>query len=215
MNAKTITLAQQKGGAGKTTISIHLAVALGQMGKKVILLDADPQGTTSHWYNLRKSIMGDDFTTIDFKAISGWNTSNECLRLRNEYDYIIVDTPPHLQTDAKSAIDSANLTIIPVQPSPADLWATKETVNIAQNAKCDFCLILNRTSHNSKLAQEIVDLLNTTPMATITNRVSMASALMKGKTVTETQPRSPAALEIQQLAKKVTKILNPSKMKAA
>ncbi len=195
---KVITIAQQKGGAGKTTIAAHLAIALNQKGKRVAAIDIDPQGSLTHWHKVRQERFGEGYTGIEFANISGWRVNSEIARLKHEHDFIIIDSPPHTETEAKTALRAANLVIVPVQPSPTDLWATKATLDLAERERIPALIIMNRVGYNSKLAQEIKkELPENVLRSSLGSRVSFASSLLEGRTVTETDPSSQAAAEIK------------------
>lgn len=182
MSAKVITIAQQKGGSGKTTIAAHLAVAFSQAGKNVAIIDIDPQQTLTMWYNIRQEKLGQALNNLSFVTGSGWRVSNEISRLKNNHDIIIIDSQPHTDTEAKSAIRESDLVIIPVQPSPADLWASGATISLAEKENKDIAILLNRMSSNSKLAREIMEDVPYLLDNTLGNRVAFASCLMEGKT---------------------------------
>jgi chromosome partitioning protein len=203
MTVQIITIAQQKGGAGKTTIAAHLAVALSQRGKRVAAIDIDPQGSFSAWYNLREERFGRGYTGMNFITASGWRVNSELTRLKRDHDVIIIDSPPHTETDAKTAIRAADLVIIPVQPSPTDLWATQATVELAAKERIPAYVLLNRVSSNSKLAATIAAQLDNLLETVLGNRVAFASCLMEGRTVTETEPGSVAAKEIKTLTEEI------------
>jgi chromosome partitioning protein len=112
--AVVITVAQQKGGAGKTTLAANLAAALAPT-RRVALLDIDPQRSLARWHKLRIERGG--ATHIDFSDVSGWRLANELDRLRKRHDVLIVDSPPQIETDAKLAVRVANLVLVPLQPS--------------------------------------------------------------------------------------------------
>ena len=207
MSEKIITIAQQKGGAGKTTVAAHLAIAWSQRGKRVAIVDIDPQGSLTQWHKLREERFGEGYTGVTFATLSGWRVGSEVARLRRNHDYIIIDSPPHTETEARTAIRNADFIIVPVQPSPTDLWATKATLDLAKAENIPVRVVLNRVSANSKLAQTISAELPDLAKSTLGNRVLFASSLMDGRSATETAPGSPAALEVKALAEEIAKLL--------
>ena len=128
MTGKIITVAQQKGGAGKTTIAANLAVAFSRAGKTVSLLDTDPQGSLGRWFMMRRDA-GDP--GMGFSTASAWGVSYECDKLRAETDYVLVDTPPKIDSDLKPAIRESDLVIVPVSSSQVDVWATEGVLDMA------------------------------------------------------------------------------------
>lgn len=209
MQHTVITIAQQKGGAGKTTVAAHLAVVLSQRGNRVAVIDIDPQGSLAHWHKLREERFGEGYTGMTFATISGWRVDSEIGRLKREHDYIIIDSPPHTEADAKTAIRSADMVIVPVQPSPTDLWATQATLKLAKESRIAVKVLLNRVSPNSKMVQLAVDTLGTDDLLanTFGNRVLFASALVEGRTATESTPGHPASLEVKELAQEILSLL--------
>lgn len=200
-----ITIAQQKGGAGKTTLTAHLAVSLSQRGFRVGLIDIDPQGSLSYWHKLREERFGEDYTGLTFAAVSGWRVGSEISRMRNSHDFILIDSPPHVETEARTAIRNAELVLIPVQPSPTDLWATQGTIDLAEADKVEAKIVLNRVPPKARLAETIAGSLTHLAKSRLGNRVLFASTLLEGKGVTEVAPTSPAALEVKALTKEVLK----------
>lgn len=199
-----ITIAQQKGGAGKTTLASHLAVALQQKGRRVAIIDVDPQGSLGHWHRVREQCFGEGYTGLTFTSVSGWRVASEVSRLKKTHDYIIIDSPPHTETEARTAIRSANLIMVPMQPSPMDLWATQATLDLAAAERLPVKIIFNRVTPNSKLAPMIEKYLKSGVAGILGNRVIFASALLEGRTATEIAPTSPAAMEIKAIVKMVT-----------
>lgn len=200
MSHKVITIAQQKGGAGKTTLAAHLAVVFSQRGQRVAALDIDPQGSMTQWHALREERFGQGYTGLTFSQLSGWRVSSEISRLKRSHDIIIIDSPPHTETEAKTAIRNADLAVIPVQPSPTDLWATQATIDLCAQDKVETMIVLNRLAHNAKLGSVIAKKLDNLAHTRLGNRVAFASSLMEGRCVTETQPNSVASLEMKELA---------------
>lgn len=217
MTAKTVAIAQQKGGAGKTTIAIQLAVAWAHQGFKVALLDVDPQGSLAAWYGVRTMAGTDE--RLSASEVQGWKLSNEIDRLKNDYDLLVVDTPPHAETDARVAVRAAALILVPVQPSPMDLWATRPTLDMAKREKSEALLVLNRLPARGRLVDviraKITELELPTATATLGNRSAFASSMMDGKGVVETHPKSTAAHEIRALAAEIAGILKIKAKKAA
>lgn len=195
---KVLSIAQQKGGTGKTTIAAHLAVALSQKGYKVGIIDIDPQGSLTKWYRLREEKFGNGYTGLQFVSTSGWRVDGVINGLRNKTDYIIIDSPPHTETESKSAIRASNLVIIPMQPSPTDLWATTTTTEFAKSENIPAKVLLTRHNPNSKLSKEIIHQMKANMFQnTIGNRVAFSSCFFNGTTVTESDPSSQASKEIK------------------
>lgn len=209
MSHKIITIAQQKGGAGKTTLAAHLAVSFSQKGKNVTIIDIDPQASLTDWYKVRLQTLGEDKAGMISAAVSGWRLHSEIDRLKSKADVIIIDSPPHTQTETKTAIRVADLVLIPVQPSPTDLWATDATVELVAKERIPHRLVMNRIVQNSKLSQEISSRFSNLLEPSLGNRVAFASSMLKGLCVTETSPSSAAAQEVEAMRKEVATLLFP------
>jgi chromosome partitioning protein len=210
--AKVITVAQQKGGAGKTTVSAHIAVALSQKGNRVAVVDIDPQGSLTYWHKIREEALGEGYTGLTFATVSGWRVASEISRLKKTVDYIVIDSPPHTETEARTAIRGADLVILPVQPSPTDLWATKATLDLAKAERVPVKVVMNRVPANSRLAVTIAAELPEISATTLGNRVLFASSLMEGRTATELEPSSTAAKEIKALVGEILAVLAPEEV---
>ena len=209
-----ITVAQQKGGAGKTTVASHLAVALQQKGQRVAIIDIDPQGSLGFWHQAREKQFGEGYTGLTFASVSGWRVASEVSKLKKNHDFVIIDSPPHTETEARTAIRSASLVLIPIQPSPTDYWATQATLDIAKIEKKPVKVVLNRVTHQSKLASMFSGKLPNLAKTTLGNRVLFAAALLEGRTATEVVPSSTAAEEIKSLVKELLKTLTETETKA-
>ncbi len=212
MTGRIITIAQQKGGSGKTTLTAHLAVALANgRGMRVAVLDVDPQGSLGEWLEAREQTLGEDKTGLLFRTASGWGARREARSMARDYDYVIVDTPPKSDREARPAIEVADLVAIPVQPSPVDVWASAQTLDMAAAENVPAALVLNRVPPRAALTEEMVEALaKLSPMTARTrlgNRVAFAASMGDGLTVTETAPSSKAAGEIAALSDEVKKLL--------
>jgi chromosome partitioning protein len=193
-----VTVAQQKGGAGKTMLVAMLAAAATGQGR-VAVIDCDPQGSLTRWIGLREARA--DAPPIILRTVSGWRLTNELTALRRGHDLILIDSPPQVDTDARQTVRAADLVLVPVQPSPPDLWAAEGTLKLAAEERRRIALVLNRAPANSRLRtlmeKEIrdrgLDLLG----AWFGNRAGYANAFAVGRGVTEASPKSVAAEEVR------------------
>lgn len=208
MVARVITVAQQKGGAGKTTMAAHLAVAWASAKRRVAIVDTDPQGSLTQWYKVRESVLGEDGAGLTFASISGWRVRSEIDRLKHTHDLIVVDSPPHTDAEARTAIRAADLVVIPLQPSPMDVWATSATIQICKQEKVPVKMVLNRVHPQAKLTEAISGEMVGLSANRFGNRVIFAGALMHGLGVTEADPSSIAADEVRALAKEILTYLS-------
>lgn len=211
MPGMIVTIAQQKGGAGKTTLAIHLALAWAAGGKRVATIDVDPQASLTTWFRLRHERLGARGTPIGTVAVSGWRVAGEVERQAPNYDIVLIDSPPHAETEARIAVRAGRLVLVPVQPSPMDLWATKPTLDLASAEKRPALLVLNRVPPRAKLTGKVLEAFNRlqVPVAEtrIGNRVALAAAINEGQGILEYEPSSRAAREIRALAEEVMRRL--------
>jgi chromosome partitioning protein len=177
-----ISVQNQKGGVGKTTLAIHVSHALCLLGYRVLLIDADPQGSARDWAASRQSeplfsVMGIDRPSIH----------KEIPLISPNYDHILIDGPPRVTDLARSAIVAADLVLVPVQPSPYDVWAAKEVIDPIKEASA-----IGRDV-NEALASYQIPVLK----SQITQRVSFAESAGTGQTVLEIEPNGQASQEIK------------------
>jgi chromosome partitioning protein len=207
MAGVVITIAQQKGGAGKTTLAAHLALAWAGQGKRVALVDIDPQASLTAWHQVRETALGAGKTGLDFAAITGWRTAAEVERRARDHDIVLIDSPPHAETEARLAVRAANLILVPVQPSPMDVWATKPTLDLAKAEKVPVLLVLNRVPPRANLTETMLGVLAelgaTVAESRVGNRVALANSMVEGRGITESEPGSRAGQEVAALAAEI------------
>jgi chromosome partitioning protein len=209
--ASIITLAQRKGGAGKTTLAAHLAAGWAVSGRRVAVLDVDPQRSLSQWVEIRRQAQGGGDVGFTAIAVSGWKLGLELDRLRRDHDVILIDSPPHAEMDSRAAIRAADLVVVPVQPSPMDLWATQATLDVARAENRPALLVLNRVAPRARLTQEIAARLSEGGVrlasTTLGNRTAFAASLAAGEGVEAFEPSGAAAGEMIRLRDEIDEAL--------
>ena len=207
--AHVITVAQQKGGSGKTTLAINLAVAMVQAGLRVALLDTDPQGSLGRWFLTRRDSGVQD---LDFATASAWGVAYECDRLRRDADVVVVDTPPKADADLRPALRVADLVLVPVSMSQMDLWATEGVLDLCRREDRRALVVLNRTRPGTRLAGEVAEAAGKMDAllaeATLGNRVAYAEALGQGRAAVEGPRTAPARTEIAALRTAIDALLS-------
>jgi chromosome partitioning protein len=196
---RVIAVAQQKGGSGKTMLAAQFAVALAE-GASVAVLDIDPQGSLTIWGKLRENAPK-AAQTLTIATISGWRLANEVEKLKAAHDFVLIDTPPVIDSDARRAIRGADLVLIPLNPAPPDLWAAEGTLKLAAEEKRRAALIFNRAPAASRLRKRLEAEIAARGLilldAALANRAGYANAFADGLGVTESGPATQAADEIR------------------
>jgi chromosome partitioning protein len=204
-----ISVLNQKGGVGKTTLSISLAAALAWRKLRVLLVDADPQGSALDWVAVR----GEKDTPFAAVGIPKPILHVEMPKMAKNYDAIVIDGPPRIYDVARSAVNASNAVLIPVLPSQFDVWAAEETVKLLEecatyNKHLKAAFVINRKITNTAIGRDVVKALKQYPQpvlkTAICQRVAFAESA-RGRTVLELDAESAASNEIQQLAKEVLK----------
>jgi chromosome partitioning protein len=207
---KTIAILNQKGGAGKTTIATHLARAYQLQGKDVLLIDSDPQGSARDWAAVKDdqpvTVIGIDRPTIE----------RDLKNIAKGRDIVVIDGAPQAADLAVSAIKAADVIIIPVQPSPYDIWATADLVDLVKSrieitdGKLKAAFVISRAIKGTKLGQEIEDALAGYGLPVlktrITQRVIYPTSAAAGSTVMDIEQASEAAKEIESLANEINQL---------
>lgn len=206
----TVALVNQKGGVGKTTLSTNLAAAAHLAGHRTIVIDLDAQGSALDWYTARSE--GSPLSALAVAKADRALTRPALATLTEHYDVAILDAPPRLDALTQSAAVAADLVILPLQPSPYDLWAASETLATLETADsireqlglapAPRLAVLNRMQAGTLIGRqareavaEVADLSD----VVIHQRVAFATAASAGESVLTTEPKGRAAAEIQAL----------------
>lgn len=205
---KVITVAQQKGGSGKTTLAVNLGVMLVRAGHSVAFLDTDPQGSLGRWFMTRHET--GQTGGMEFSTASAWGVGYEVGKLRDMADFVLIDTPPKADSDLRPALRAADLVVVPVASSHVDLWATDGVLDLSRREGREVLVVLNRARAGTRLGAEIAEAVQAlkadTAHTQIANRVAYAATLGQGLAGVE-GARSPAlrseldALLVEVLAK--------------
>jgi len=197
-----ITIAQQKGGAGKTTIAAQLASAFRAKGFKVATIDSDPQASLTVWAEAR----GADAGLIHVKG-AGYRGVSEARAMRRKADVVLIDTPPHNESATRLAVQNADLVLAPLQLSPFDLAASGATAEMIAGARKPFLFVLNRVPPRARIADQMREefLAFDLPLAeaALGARAIYAETAALGRGVAEVSPRSKAGAEVALLAREV------------
>jgi chromosome partitioning protein len=206
MAGRIITVAQQKGGTGKTTVAAHMAVAFTRQDKSVAILDVDPQGSLGEWFEARERSLGEG-TGLSFRTASGWGARREARNVARDHDVVVVDTPPKSDSEARPAIEAADLVVVPIQPTPVDVWATDSTLAMIARERVAGLVVINRVPQRALLAAEMIAAIRALGCvaadAQLGNRVAFAASMGTGRTVLEVEPAGKAALEVVALAAEI------------
>ena len=207
---RVIAVLNQKGGVGKTTIATHLARAFQIAGADVLLVDSDPQGSARDWAAVRDdqqvAVVGIDRPTIerDLKSLA-------------RKDYIVIDGAPQTASLAVSAIKAANFILIPVTPSPYDIWATAAVVEMVKtrmeltDGKLLAGFVISRAIQGTKIGSEVSVALADYQLPVLSSRIMQriiyATTATDGTTALDVQPNGDAAREIRALADELAALL--------
>ncbi len=201
-----VSLVNQKGGVGKTTVAINLAGCLSEGGHRVLLVDADPQGSVLQWHSISKHHPF-QVEHCPSAAVLG---NRKALAKKN--DHVIIDAPPAMGEITRAILAVSDLAIVPITPSPLDIWSSKETISLfpeagKRNRRLKTKLLICRKIVGTRIGREAREALETYGMdmfdAEISQRVAFVEAMISGRSVLEYAPNSEAAEEIRRLSNEI------------
>lgn len=203
---RTIVINSQKGGSGKTMLSAHLSTQAEREGEgPVYLIDTDPQGTLTKWHSIREA-EAPQRVEVPFAAIGqGLARLEERGAL-----WCIVDTAPSRGEDVRDLLKLANLVIVPVQPSPSDIWSAAATFQLLKTGSIPFVFVMMRTKPNAGITAQSVALLSKygeVAPTFIADRTAYAASMTDGRTAQELQPKGPAAQEMTALWRNIKAVM--------
>ncbi len=195
---RVLAMASQKGGSGKTTLSGHLAVQAQLAGAgPVVLIDIDPQGSLSDWWNERQT----EFPAFAQTTVARLAADLEVLRQQG-FRLAVIDTPPAITMAIQSVIAVAELVVVPTRPSPHDLRAVGATVDLCDRAGKPLIFVVNGATPKARITSEAAVALSqhgTVAPVTVHHRTDFAGSMIDGRTVMEVDSKSRSAAEIESL----------------
>jgi chromosome partitioning protein len=203
-----ISFLNQKGGVGKTTLSINVAASLAREGHRVLLIDADKQGSASTWASLRQE------APFQVVSLTRANMARDALKLASDYTHTVIDGPPHAEEVARSCIVASDFVALPIEPSGLSTWASDLTVRQVREAqefkptlKCGF--VVSRKIGKTIIGRDIRSIAAQAELpilsSEIEQRVAFAESLTMGQTIFEWAPNNAASREITKLTKEIAR----------
>ena len=204
---KIVSILNVKGGVGKTTIAVNLARALQMDGANVLLVDSDPQGSARDWHAASDgeilNVVGLDRPTLD----------KDIKVVASNYDWVLIDGSPHLENMATAAVKCSDIVLVPVQPSPYDIWASEDLIDLIKarqsvtDGRPKAAFVVSRQIATTALAREVREALEGYNIPVFKHgtfqRIIYAKTAAVGSTVLDIEPNSNASTEIKLITKEL------------
>lgn len=211
---QTIAVISQKGGSGKTTLALHLAVAAAQAKRNTAIIDLDPQASAAKWADRRTG----ELPVV--LSVHASRLAHEMKRVKETGgELLFLDTAPHSDSAALEAAKASDLVIIPCRPAILDMEAITNTLDLVRTTKTPVFVVLNAVAAQGQEAEEASEAIAALNVAVspvrLVNRVAYARALITGQTAQEFEPDGKAAADIERLHKFICAQLNTTTQKGA
>lgn len=208
----TIAVLNQKGGVGKTTLSTNIARWLVMQGNSTLLVDADRQGSAQDWH------AAGDGELVSLVRMDSPTLAKDLPKVASPFDWVVIDGPPRITNIAQSAIKAADVVLIPVQPSPYDIWSASDVVEMVKDRQDitdgspKAAFVISRAISGTQLAREVQDALEAYEIpifkARTCQRVVYASSAINGSSVLDDEMNGPAAAEIRAIVRELKEFIN-------
>jgi chromosome partitioning protein len=201
-----ISLVNQKGGVGKTTIAINLGIGLARRNFKVGFLDTDPQGTASQWQSIEGNL------AFEVRRHPSPVSSGDIMDANRNYGCLVIDTPPAIGEIMLSVLAYSDLAIIPLAPSVLDIWSSRTTIEMIEeakivNPKLQGRLLVSRKVPRTRLGRDGREAIAALEMdvfeTEISQRIAYVESMIAGVSVFQYAPKSEASREIEDLCEEI------------
>jgi chromosome partitioning protein len=206
-----ISVVNQKGGVGKTTIAINIGIGMARRNYKVGFLDTDPQGTASQWQSIEGNV------AFEVRRHPSRVSTGEIMEVEQNHGVLIIDTPPAIGEITQSVLELSDLAIIPLAPSVLDIWSSRTTIGMIEeakkvNPKLEGRLLVSRKIPRTRLGRDGREAIAALEMQVfeteISQRIAYVESMIAGVSVFQYAPRSDASQEIENLCEEVVKAMN-------
>jgi chromosome partitioning protein len=203
-----ISLVNQKGGVGKTTIAINIGIGMARRNYKVGFLDTDPQGTASQWQTIEGNL------AFEVRRHPAPVSSGDLMDSDRNHGVLVIDTPPAIGEITQSVLEVSDLAIIPLAPSVLDIWSSRTTIGMIEeakkvNPKLEGRLLVSRKIPRTRLGRDGREAIAALEMdvfeTEISQRIAYVESMIAGVSVFQYAPKSDASMEIETLCEEILK----------